>query len=104
MKEKEENSEEIKQNEINNESNKKSVENEKNKEENNSNIKKIICHDKTIIEVSDKKWSRYLIPYKNILEYKLKITMDKLSNIYKPEEQMTLIDKKRAFIKTKNKR
>ena len=92
MKEKEENSEEIKQNEINNESNKENIENEKNKEENNSNIKKIICHDKAIIEVSDKKWSRYLIPYKNILEYKLKITMDKLSNIYKPEEQMTLID------------
>ena len=58
MKEKEENSEEIKQNEINNESNKENIENEKNKEENNSNIKKIICHDKTIIEVSDKKWSR----------------------------------------------
>lgn len=34
---------------------------ENNKEINNINNHYIICHDQTIIEVSDKKWSRFLI-------------------------------------------
>ena len=89
MKENEENSEENKENEINNE-NKKEI--EKDNENNETQKKYIICYDKTIIEVSDKKWSRFLIPYKNILEYKLKISNDKISNIYKPTEQMSLLD------------
>ena len=89
MKENEENSEEIKQNEKNEENNK---EIEKNKEINETEKKYVICYDKTIIEVSDKKWSRFLIPYKNILEYKLKISNDKISSIYKPTEQMSLLD------------
>ena len=88
MKEKEENPEEIKENEIKNE----------NKEENNNmDINKtenhyIICHDKTIIEVSDKKWSRYLISYKAILETKLQIYKDKLSNKYNPNDKITLLN------------
>ena len=88
MKEKEEKKEEIKENEIKNE----------NKEENNNmDINKtenhyIICHDKTIIEVSDKKWSRYLISYKAILETKLQIYKDKLSNKYNPNDKITLLN------------
>ena len=82
MKENEENSEEIKQND-NDEENNKDI--EKNKEINETEKKYVICYDKTIIEVSDKKWSRFLIPYKNILEYKLKISKDKQSSSYKPK-------------------
>ena len=61
-----------------------------NEEKNNLKEKYIICHDKTIIEVSDKKWSRYLIPYKTILEYKLKISQDKILNKYNPNDKLTL--------------
>ena len=61
-----------------------------NEAKNNLKEKYIICHDKTIIEVSDKKWSRYLIPYKTILEYKLKISQDKLSDKYNPNDKLTL--------------
>ena len=61
-----------------------------NEEKNNLKEKYIICHDKTIIEVSDKKWSRYLIPYKTILEYKLKISQDKLLDKYNPNDKLTL--------------
>ena len=89
MKENEENSEEIKQND-NDEENNKDI--EKNKEINETEKKYVICYDKTIIEVSDKKWSRFLIPYKNILEYKLKISKDKESSSYKQKEKMTLVD------------
>ena len=60
-----------------------------NEEKNNLKEKYIICHDKTIIEVSDKKWSRYLIPYKSILECKLKISQDKLLNKYNPNDKLT---------------
>ena len=89
MKENEENPEEIKENDNNKENNK---EIEKNKEINETEKNFIICYDKTIIEISDKKWSRFLIPYKNILEYKLKILKDKESNTYDPKEKMTLVD------------
>ena len=61
-----------------------------NEAKNNLKEKYIICHDKTIIEVSDKKWSRYLIPYKTILEYKLKISQDKLLDKYNPNDKLTL--------------
>ena len=69
-----------------------SDENSNNEEINNNENKYIICHDKTIIEVSDKKWSRYLIPYKTILESKLKISQNKLINKYNPTELITLLD------------
>ena len=62
-----------------------------NEEKNELKEKYIICHDKTIIEVSDKKWSRYLISYKNILECKLKISEDKISNKFNPNDKVTLI-------------
>ena len=89
MKEKEENSEEIKENDNINEN---KIEIEKDKKVNETEKKYIICYDKTIIEVSDKKWSRFLIPYKNILEYKLKISKDKESYTYEPTSKMTLLD------------
>ena len=52
----------------------------------------IICHDKTIIEVSDKKWNRYLIPYKAVLESKRQIRIQKSKNSYKDTEPIELID------------
>ena len=52
----------------------------------------IICHDKTIIEVSDKKWNRYLIPYKAVLESKRQIRIQKSKNTYKDTEPIELID------------
>ena len=88
MKEKEENPEEIKENEIKNEYKEENNNVDINKTENHY----IICHDKTIIEVSDKKWSRYLISYKAILETKLQIYKDKLSNKYNPNDKTTLLN------------
>lgn len=88
MKEKEEKKEEIKENEIKNEYKEKNNNVDINKTENHY----IICHDKTIIEVSDKKWSRYLISYKAILETKLQIYKDKLSNKYNPNDKITLLN------------
>jgi len=85
MKEKEENPEEIEENENKND------QKEDNEDINNFDNKYIICHDKTIIEVSDKKWSRYLIPYKTILESKLKILKEKLINKYNPADKITLL-------------
>ena len=85
MKEKEENPEEIEENENKND------QKEDNEDINNFDNKYIICHDKTIIEVSDKKRSRYLIPYKTILESKLKILKEKLSNKYNPADKITLL-------------
>ena len=52
----------------------------------------IICHDKTIVEVSDKKWNRYLIPYKTVLESKRQIRIQKSMNAYKDMEPIELID------------
>ena len=87
MKENENNLEEIKENEI------KDDQSEPKKEIiNNVEKQYIICHDKTIVEVSDKKWSRYLIPYKNILESKLQIVKNKSSNKYEPNEKITLLN------------
>jgi len=63
-----------------------------NKEEQIKNY--IICHDKTIIEVSDKKWNRYLIPYKAVLESKRQIRIQKSKNEYKDTESVELIDYK----------
>ena len=37
----------------------------------------IICYDQTINEISDKKWGRYLIPYKSLLEAKRQIKIGK---------------------------
>lgn len=61
-----------------------------NKEEDLKNY--IICHDKTIIEVSDKKWKRYLIPYKAVLESKRQIRILKSKNSYKDTEPIELTD------------
>lgn len=85
---------EIEENNINNEKK------EENGEINNFKNNYIICHDKTIIEVSDKKWSRYLIPYKNMLEVKLQISKNKLDNKYKPDEQIALLNiyEKQCFL------
>ena len=52
----------------------------------------IICYDKTINEISDKKWSKYLISYKSILSAKRKIKKDKDENLYKEDELIKLID------------
>ena len=87
MKEKDENPEEIKENEIKNLNKEENI----NIDTNQTDKQYIICHDKTIIEVSDKKWSRYLISYKNILECKLKISEDKISNKFNPNDKVTLI-------------
>ena len=65
MKEKEENPEEIKENEFKNETKEDNI--NINNDINTTEKQYIICHDKTIIEVSDKKWNRFLIPYKSIL-------------------------------------
>ena len=63
---------------------------------NNINDKDIndifINYDKTINEVSDKKWNRYLIPYISILKSKIKIKKDKVNNIYKENELISLLD------------
>ena len=80
-------SEEIENNKIINEN-----ENEKDDEKEIINL--VICHDKTINEVSDKKWNRYLIPYKAILEAKRQIKLNKEKNLYKEDENITLIDYK----------
>ena len=95
MKEKDENLN-AEDNEIKEETNQEENEIKEEKKENNkinkTDNKYIICHDKTIIEVSDKKWSRYLISYKNILEQKLQISKDKLLDTYNPSEKISLID------------
>ena len=52
----------------------------------------IICYDKTINEVSDKKWNRHLIPYKAVLESKRQIRIKKSKNSYKDTEPIELID------------
>ena len=54
----------------------------------------VICHDKTINEVSDKKWNRYLVPYKEILEAKRQIRMNKTKNLYKENDNIILKDYK----------
>ena len=97
MKEKEEQEKSPKiENEDNNE-NKNEDKNEKeDKNENIINNKEVndifICHDKTINEVSDKKWNRYLIPYISILKAKRKIEKDKKNNLYKEDVSINLID------------
>ena len=97
MKEKEEQEKSPKiENEDNNE-NKNEDKNEKeDKNENIINNKEVndifICHDKTINEVSDKKWNRYLIPYMSILKAKRKIEKDKKNNLYKEDVSINLID------------
>ena len=88
MKEKDENPEEIKENEIKNLNKEENI----NIDTNQTDKQYIICHDKTIIEVSDKKWSRYLISYKTILETKLQLSKDKLSNKYNPNDKITLLN------------
>ena len=88
MKEKDENPEEIKENEIKNLNKEENL----NIDTNQTDKQYIICHDKTIIEVSDKKWSRYLISYKTILETKLQLSKDKLSNKYNPNDKITLLN------------
>ena len=80
-------SEEIENNKISNENN---IE----KEDEKDIINIVICHDKTINEVSDKKWNRYLIPYKALLEAKRQIKINKDKNLYKENENITLIDYK----------
>lgn len=80
-----ENSPEDKINYINNEN---IVNNDNDKELNNA----VICHDKTINEISDKKWNRYLIAHKLLLQAKRKIIKDKNKNSYKENELITLID------------
>ena len=62
--------------------------------ENNIKKESIICHDKTINEVSDKKWSRFLIPRKNILEAKYNIEKNNISNM----ENINLLDYKNKEI------
>ena len=90
MKEKEENPEEIKENEIKNETKEDNI--NINTDINTTEKQYIICHDKTIIEVSDKKWNRYLIPYKTILENKLQLSKNKISNKYNPTDKITLLN------------
>ena len=69
-----------------------------NKSENKNNINDkeindiLINYDKTINEVSDKKWNRYLIPYISILKSKIKIKKDKANNLYKENESINLLD------------
>ena len=97
--------EKINNKEINNINNNesKSIENENN--QNNSNLNNIedknkenesnnflICHDKTINEVSDKKWNRYLIPYKTILETKRQIKIRKANKNFKDNENIDILD------------
>ena len=74
----------------NNEENIINEDSSKNKEKELNNF--IICHDKTINEISDKKWNRYLIPYKSILEAKRQIKIGKTNNLYKEDENIILKD------------
>ena len=74
----------------NNEENIINEDSSKNKEKELNNF--IICHDKTINEISDKKWNRYLIPYKSILEAKRQIKILKTNNLYKEDENIILKD------------
>ena len=52
----------------------------------------IICYDQTINEISDKKWGRYLIPYKSLLEAKRQIKIGKTNNLYKENDIIKLKD------------
>ena len=52
----------------------------------------LICYDKTINEISNKKWNRYLISYKTILETKRQIKIRKKNNLYNENEDFILKD------------
>ena len=80
------NSEENENKKIDNNDNNKIEKNEKDLEDT------IICHDKTINEISDKKWNRYLISYRSILIAKKKIKKDKDENLYKEDKLIKIID------------
>ena len=87
MEEKENKTEKIENKEINNINNNNE---EKTNEKELNNF--LICYDKTINEISNKKWNRYLILYKTILEAKRQIKIKKANNVYNENEDIILKD------------